>query len=383
MNEQTGYTGLAAGLAAREGEVHDCRGGKPSASGMQRLSLCPGSWLAERAYADETSAAAEMGTRLHKHMEDGTTPDDATEAEAVEWCRGQEEWLATKYAGPAATECVTRENRWWDAKGKFSGQADVVFAADGIALVLDYKFGRVPVAAAANNMQLAALALLAFDNMEGLEVVFCGILQPFASRKEPRVVRYRRESVEELRGYFYRLLAEVEEPGARRVPGEEQCRYCKAKVECPACGGMVKSHATPAVSELWPDWTPEKKAEALRLASMAKKWAEAVERKAKGDLQSGAEIPGWCLSAGKSSFKINDTQGAFGQLNALIGLTGEEFAGCCTVKISALDKVVHKRLAEQAPEGMKQLVKKSAEWLRSALEDYGSVSTTDGSLKEC
>ena len=82
-------------------------------------------------------------------------------------------------------------------------------------------------------------------------------------------------------------------------------------------------------------------------------------------------------------FKVTDTQGAFGQLNALIGLTGEEFAGCCTVKISALDKVVHKRLAEQAPEGAKQLVKKSAEWLRSALEDYGSVSTTDGSLKEC
>ena len=364
-------------------EVKDERMGRPSASGMRRIALCPGSWLAERAYLEETNEAAEMGTRLHKHMELGTTPEDAEEAEAVEWCRTQERLLVEKYVAPMGADRVLREVRWWSAGGSFSGQGDVVYVHDGCALVIDYKFGRVPVPAASSNQQLAALADLAFENLEGIKVVFCAILQPFASRQEPRVVRYMENVFPKLHEYLTGLVAEAETPGARLVPGEEQCRYCKARAACPACNTLVARETQVDVATAWPDWTPEKKAEAVRLAGLAKRWAEAVERKAKSDLKDGFPIPGFSLGAGKQSFRISDAQGAFGQLNALIGLTGEEFASCCTVKISALDKVVHKRLAEQAPEGAKQLVKKSAEWLRSALEDYGSFSTTDGSLKEC
>ena len=379
-------------------EPEDPRGGKPSASGMQRIALCPGSWLAERAYPEESSEAAEAGTRLHKHMELGTLPEDAEEAEAVEWCRTQERLLLEKYVAPMGADRVLREVRWWAADGSFSGQGDVAYVHEGCALIVDYKFGRVPVPAAASNMQLAALAKLAFDNLACINVVFCAILQPFASRQEPRVVRYQLADVPQLRRYFGSLLAEAARPGARLVPGEEQCRYCRARAACPACMALLSAVAGndslsgsgvttalrssgQSVAELWPDWAPEKKADAVRLAGLAKKWAEAVERKAKADLKAGFAIPGFRLSAGSRSFKITDAQGAFGQLNALIGLTGEEFAGCCSVKISALDKVVHKRLAEQAPEGVKQLVKKSAEWLRDVLEDYGAESVSEGSIK--
>ncbi|MBQ8376508.1 MAG: DUF2800 domain-containing protein [Akkermansia sp.] len=383
-------------------EPEDPRGGKPSASGMQRIALCPGSWMAERAYPEESSEAAEMGTRLHKHMELGTLPEDPEEAEAVEWCRTQERLLVEKYVSgigcPSSPEertssgyaeapglrssgpSVLREVRWWAADGSFSGQGDVAYVHDGCALIVDYKFGRVPVPAAASNMQLAALAKLAFDNLADINVVFCAILQPFASRQEPRVVRYQLADVPQLRRYFGNLLAEAARPGARRVPGEEQCRYCRARAACPACSELMVRETQADVAALWADWSPEKKAEAVRLAGLAKKWAEAVERRAKADLKAGFAIPGFRLSAGRKSFKITDAQGAFGQLNALIGLTGEEFAGCCTVKISALDKVVHGKLAEQAPEGVKQLVKKSAEWLRDVLEDYGAESVSEGSI---
>lgn len=378
-------------------EPEDPRGGKPSASGMQRIALCPGSWLAERAYPEESSEAAEMGTRLHKHMELGTLPEDPEEAEAVEWCRRQEQMLLERYVAPMGADRVLREVRWWAADGSFSGQGDVVYVHEGCALIVDYKFGRVPVPAAASNMQLAALAKLAFDNLAGVNVVFCAILQPFASRQEPRVVRYQLADVPQLRRYFGNLLAEAARPGARLVPGEEQCRYCRARAACPACMALLSAVAGndslsgsgvttalrssgQSVAELWSDWAPEKKAEAVRLAGLAKKWAEAVERRAKADLKAGFAIPGFRLSAGRKSFKITDAQGAFGQLNALIGLTGEEFAGCCTVKISALDKVVHGKLAEQAPEGVKPLVKKSAEWLRDVLEDYGAESVSEGSI---
>lgn len=359
----------------------DVRKGRPSASGMQRLVLCPGSWLAEKGCPDVGSEAAELGTRLHKHMELGTAPDDPEEVEAVEWCRRMELQLAEKYVAPMGADLVLREQRWWGHNEAFSGQADVVFVHEGCALVLDYKFGRVPVAAARDNMQLAALAYLALRNLPDVDVVFCGILQPLASRQEPRVVRYHREMKGQLEGYFMQVVEEAEKPHALRVPGENQCRYCKAKAECLACNGLVVQQTQVDVAAAWPEWSPEKKAEAVRVAALAKKWAEAVERKAKGDLKEGLSIPGCSLTAGKKSFKVTDAQGAFSVLADAIGLTGEEFAACCSVKISELDKLVHKRLSEQAPEGVKQLVKASSAWVREKLAGVGSVSTSEPSLK--
>ena len=378
----------------------DIRKGKPSASGMQRLVLCPGSWLAEKGCPDVGREAAELGTRLHKHMELGTTPDDPEEAEAVEWCRRMELQLAEKYVGCPSTPdertasgyaeapalrssapTVLREVRWWGHNEAFSGQADVVFVHEGCALVLDYKFGRVPVAAARDNMQLAALAYLALRNLPDVDVVFCGILQPLAGRQEPRLVRYHREMKGQLEGFFMQSVEKAAKPHALRVPGENQCRYCKAKAECPACNGLVVQQTQVDVAAAWLEWSPEKKAEAVRVAALAKKWAEAVERKAKGDLKEGLSIPGCSLSAGRKSFKVTDAQGAFSVLADAIGVTGEEFASCCSVKISELDKLVHKRLAEQAPEGTKQLVKASSAWVREKLAGVGSVSTSEPSLK--
>lgn len=359
----------------------DVRKGRPSASGMQRLVLCPGSWLAEKGCPDVGSEAAELGTRLHKHMELGTTPEDAEEAEAVEWCRKMEVQLAERYVAPMGADRVLREVRWWGHNEAFSGQADVVFVHEGCALVLDYKFGRVPVAAARDNMQLAALAYLALRNLPDVDVVFCGILQPLASRQEPRVVRYHREMKGQLEVYFMQAVAEAEKLHARRVPGEVQCRYCKAKADCPACHGLLVQQSQVEVASAWPDWLPERKAEAVRLAGLAKRWADAVERRAKADLMAGLSIPGCSLSAGRKSFKVTDAQGAFSVLSDAIGLTGEEFAGCCSVKISELDKLVHRRLAEQAPDGTKQLVKASSAWVREKLAGVGSVSTSEPSLK--
>jgi hypothetical protein len=52
------------------------------------------------------------------------------------------------------------------------------------------------------------------------------------------------------------------------------------------------------------------------------------------------------------------------------------------VSISKLDKLVHDKLAAQAPEGVKQTTKASKEWLRDVLADYGSVKCTAGTIKE-
>lgn len=358
----------------------DERGGLPSASGLQRLVLCPGSWLAEQACPkEEAGEAAAMGTRLHKHMEEGTLPEDAEEAEAVQWCREMEVALAQKYTGGAIE--LLREVRMWDGCQRFSGKPDVVYGNSRVALAVDYKFGRGAVVSVERNCQLFALTLLLFDRYPELEVVYSTILQPFASRREPGVCRLERADVPKLREWIYRRLEAAERPGAELCPGELQCKYCRAAASCPALGLQV-SRAAGLELTRWEAWSLEDRRRAWDAARMAKKYVEAIERKVRADLEAGVEIPGLELGAGKVSFAVSDAGRAFEELSEQLEISGEEFAACCTVRISALDKLVHEKLAEKAPEGAKQTQKASREWLRLALKEVGSVSASAGSIKE-
>ena len=123
----------------------DERQGLPSASGMQRLFLCPGSWNAERKCpVDEESDDAALGTMLHAHMEQGTMPEDSEDAEAVAWCHEMEIYLCEKHLGMKKdwTDVQTlRETRLFERDRLFSGKPDMVAVWDRKAFVVDYKFG--------------------------------------------------------------------------------------------------------------------------------------------------------------------------------------------------------------------------------------------------
>jgi len=360
----------------------DVRRGLPSASGLQRLVLCPGSWLAEKACPEgEQSEAAAMGTRLHKHMEDGTLPQDAEEAEACEWCAEMEQLLAQEYVADGHGMAVFREKRLWDACQRFSAQEDVIFVGCGKALVLDYKFGRGDVVEAKMNAQLYGQALTVFDNFAEVDDVYTGILQPFVSRQKPQLVRFKKDETVVLRGWLYGKLDAAMRPGAELCPGEVQCRYCRAAASCPALGLQVQKAAGLELTR-WEQWSLEDRRRAYDAARLAKKYVEAIERKVRADLEAGVELPGLELAPGRAAFTVTDAGGAFAQLNALLDVSGEEFAKCCKVGITELDKLVHRKLAEHAPEGVKQTTKASREWLRLQLEGYGAVKYTAGSIKE-
>jgi hypothetical protein len=257
----------------------------------------------------------------------------------------------------------------------------VAYAYEHRALLVDYKFGRGDVVSAEQNCQLYAQTLLLFDNFPEIEEVCCGILQPFVCRKLPNLARFTRADVKALRQWIYAKLDEAAKPGARLCPGETQCKYCRASASCPALGLQVQRAAGMELKR-WETWSLEDRRREWDAARMAKRYVDAIERKVRADLEAGVEIPGLELGAGKTSFTIADAGGAFAELNALLGITGEEFTKCCQVKISDLDKLVHAKLAEHAPEGVKQTTKASKEWLRETLADYGSVKCTAGTIKE-
>lgn len=367
--------------------IEDERQGLPSASGMQRLFLCPGSWNAERKCPiDEESEDAAMGTMLHACMEQGTTPEDPEDAEAVAWCREMEKALCEKHLGMKGnwTDVQTvREVRLFERDRLFSGKPDMVAVWDRKAFVVDYKFGRIPVSPAECNLQLSALAVLVMDGHEAYHVdeVFVCILQPYASRKEPAVCRYTRESVEQARAFFQACIEQAKDEHAPLKPSEKACRYCRAQSSCPAVKLALVQVTSGDLTEAWEEWSPEKRREAYDLAKLAKKWAASVESKVKADLRAEVEIPGLVLAPGKKAFTVTDAAAAFQILNGLFpdGITAQAFTGCCKVGITDLDKLVHS-VRKAADAGAR--VNESKDWLRKTLAGCAEVKVSDGSVKE-
>ncbi|PNC90990.1 DUF2800 domain-containing protein [Akkermansia muciniphila] len=366
--------------------VKDERQGRPSASGMQRLFLCPGSWQAEKKCpVDDESEDAALGTMLHACMEHGTTPENPEDAEAVAWCREMENALCKKYLGEEIRYAlVWRESRVFERVDRlFSGKPDMVAVRDFKALVVDYKFGRLPVAAAECNLQLSALAVLVMDMFDegDIDEVFVCILQPYASRKEPAVCRYTRESVEQARAFFRACIEQAQDEHAPLKPSEKACRYCRAQSSCPAVKLALVQVTSGDLTAAWEEWSPEKRREAYDLAKLAKRWAASVESKVKADLKAEVEIPGLKLSPGKKAFTVTDPAAAFQILNGLFpdAITAAAFSSCCKVGISDLDKLVHS-VRKAADAGAK--VAESRDWLRKTLDGCAEVKVSDGSVKE-
>lgn len=362
----------------------DERQGLPSASGMQRLFLCPGSWNAERkcpVYEESDDAA--LGTMLHACMEQGTTPENPEDAEAVAWCRETEKALCEKYLGMMENwgdVQTLREIRLFERDRLFSGKPDMVAIWNRKAFVVDYKFGRIPVSPAECNLQLSALAVLVMDRCEVDEAFVC-ILQPYASRKEPAVCRYTRKGVEQARAFFQTCIKLAQDEHAPLKPSEKACRYCRAQSSCPAVSLALVNVTSGDLTATWEQWTPEKRREAYDLAKLAKKWAASVEGKVKADLRAEVEIPGLVLAPGKKAFTVTDPAAAFNVLHELFPdrIGAAEFTAVCKVGITELDKLVH---SVRKLQGIQTTVDESKRWLRKTLAGCASTKVSEGSVKE-
>lgn len=368
----------------------DSRMGRPSASGIFRLAQCPGSWLAEsKCPPEEESEDAATGTYLHDCMEHNRTPDDPEQAELIEFCFQVEgELVEDIFDEEASKLTIIREERMFatdeDGNVIFSGKPDKVYYSPlkDIALILDYKFGRLAVDPVEQNRQLAALAVLLRYKLGSCpSTIFAGIIQPYVSRRKPQLVKFLPKHLDAAERYLRNIITDAEIPNAPLRPDEKACRYCRAKTACPAVKMALVNVTSGDLTASWEQWSPEKRREAYDLAKLAKKWAASVESKVKADLRAEVEIPGLVLAPGKKAFTVTDAAAAFQILNGLFpdDITAQAFTACCKVGITDLDKLVHS-VRKAADAGAK--VAESKDWLRKTLAGCAEVKVSDGSVKE-
>jgi hypothetical protein len=117
-----------------------------------------------------------------------------------------------------------------------TGTSDVVIVKGKKAIIADLKFGRGVQVDAVELKQLlmyGAAAVREFDMMGEIEEIELHILQPRLNHFDVwrMSIAEMNERIEEIRQTSNRILAGPK--GLTAVPGEKQCRFCKASATCP------------------------------------------------------------------------------------------------------------------------------------------------------
>jgi len=227
-----------------------------SASNLHRRELCHGSARMEAGLADEDTAEAREGTLLHRvdaaagtvaaSAVEGLLPDEITwmldrsarlDAEVLATVR---EYFGLEPGGAAhyrERDMVLRDGM----KIILTGTADrlVIWERERVGVVVDKKFGYLPVPGADVNRQLMAYAIMAAADHK-LTHVAAAITQPrFPASEAKTLAVYDEETLVAARETVKEILR-VSAADDTLTAGIAQCRYCKAKAICPAYKAEVE-----------------------------------------------------------------------------------------------------------------------------------------------
>lgn len=319
---------------------------KLSPSKRHRWALCPGSIREEAKYPDERSGAAAIdGTHSHTLLEhcidrgltdpmdevgdvfaddDGSFVVDADRAArvkvAIEYIRersmnGMFKVISEKRVDPK--HLLGRDD--------LSGTVDCQIIGDDWIEIIDYKDG-MGIVSAERNMQLEqyAYGVLAGYNLPvnveyPVKRIIMTIIQPKLALKGMKAITSWERGVRDMLtnlGTIVVQAAATDAPDAPLVPGESQCKFCRAKGSCASLAGNVMKEVgimfQPVVSQTLDvaqqsaDKDPatmddQQIRQIMEAAPLMRQLLEAVEKEALRRLETGQSIPGLKLVHGRGS----------------------------------------------------------------------------------
>lgn len=302
---------------------------KLSASGAHRWMACPASIAMEADCSDPGSPYATEGTAAHRLAElclrGGVNADAhlneklegvSVDLEMVDAVQRYLDYIGDQTGMPRVEQRVDF-SPW--VPGGF-GTADAVILNDDTAMVIDLKYGRGVKVEAEENPQamLYALGVLnEYGFMFDCDAFKLVIVQPRLDHISEWTIS---------RADLLAWGAETLKPAAALAlsdnaplnPGEKQCRFCKAKATCRALAEhnlTLASEGFNTIGEPLDLKQPAKLSneELGRLIpqlNTLNDWARAVETYALRQLESGGDIPGYKLVAGRSIRQWGDERKA-------------------------------------------------------------------------
>ena len=323
---------------------------KLSPSKRHRWALCPGSVREEAKYPEERSGPAAIdGTHSHTLLEhcikagladptlmvgvrlmddEGEFVIDADRAARVKSAIEYVKSRVTQLNGMAEVVPETRvDPQWFTNRDDLSGTVDIQIISGDVLEIIDYKDGMAEVPAEGNlQLEQYALGKLA-ECRKGHNVpdqypwyeVRMTIIQPKLALRGGTPITTWTVPVSELLTKISVLVDQAratDNPDAPLIPGDSQCKYCRAKGACSALAGNVMKEVgimfqpiadqTFEIAQQSADRDPavmsdDQIRQVMEAAPLMRQLLEAVEKEALRRLEAGQSIPGLKLVNGRGS----------------------------------------------------------------------------------
>lgn len=318
-------------------------------SSIKRRVLCPGSAKMEFGLPDTSTPEADHGTMLHEVMAgtkdtEGLSIEDTKLVEDAKEMRDSVHRQIISTSGKALGESMQGLRKEVEVElflrddqlnPIISGHADEVLINEQkrSALIIDYKFGKVPVDDAPDNLQLRTYAVMLADQ-EDLDDVWAAIIQPaVAGNENTTIALFDKKALKAWKKQLMSLASVVNEDDPPLNPSQEACHYCKARGICPAAREQMSKIVTHEKMPLSVESLPELLAKCV----IAERVVEKIRSAARELLaESPDAIPGWRLKPVQRRV-IRDPSIAMESVSGII--SPEQFTKACSVKITELEKL--------------------------------------------
>lgn len=349
-----------------------------SPSSAHRWLLCLPSARMEEQYPDTTSQAATEGTIAHEvaeayasaRLNDEDEPGeesmsayidrfakehDLTDYDAGEMIRHAKQYadLAERIREDLQAHCETGAYALTEVRVDLNdyipegfGSVDLLCYSSETLAIVDYKYGKGVRVKAEGNPQMMIYAIGALSYVKGVlgkspKYIAMTIYQPRLESEDTWVIstqQLKEWGKETLKPIAKRAFAGEGDP----FPGEH-CRFCRAKVDCPARRKQVYDLRDFALSH--PEHkrlTDEELASVLDQAELVRDYLKAAEDEAYARIGDGATLPRWKVVPGRSVRKVTDEVAMCDRLK-LNGFKEADFLETKLLGIGKLEKLVGKK----------------------------------------
>lgn len=321
-----------------------------SASNFGAAVLCPGKPALETPFGDRPSEYAERGTNLHPYFKTDLPRDglsaadqdllqradihaDAFIAQFLDTVgRAQDTPRVEEHEVDLSDFAMTHDGAvpghpdyvvtWYDQSSE-EHLPDVA--------ILDLKSGMGDVDAAPDNWQLACYATLVWLR-QPFRMCGVAIIQPDNFGPRVTTALYRAEQMPGVRASIDKGFRATLQMDAPRVPGEEQCRFCRAKAVCPEYqdGFQIVSAEKPLAVATLPNL---ELGQLKKIISRAEKLKDEVNAEMLRRVLAG-EMPGWKTRSTGSTRVLTDPLRALYAIQKYLDdrgftdMTAKAFDGC-------------------------------------------------------
>lgn len=333
--------------------TEDPRAGLPSASSMDRLNKCPGSFAAEKGLPElKQQDVTESGTKIHAALAGGDEELELSDKEIKERMKSIEKAVVATWCEEFGLPTVVpdfREERMWihnrtTLEPVSSAQPDVAYVDKTHALLINYKAGYADLTPSELNWQCRTEALALWHEYPQLTHIRGAIL---ASRLYDKfdATDYDLADLQRIERELFHILWRADQSDAPRVPGA-WCRYCRASGSCPeaAVFAMINNARVPVkagsleVAESVGRMTPKQLAYVHRRSALANAIFDAVEQRLKALPPTELEAVGYRMADGNRKISFTNVTEAMARL--LNVMTPEQRAECITISLPTASKIV-------------------------------------------